>query len=101
MSYVVEIAPYDPIWPASFAQLGRELRAGLGTTALRIGHIGIFLCVEPVVRRNSSRSYSETINAHTQKRRGAMRPSNISWPTSTERIATAIRMRKARSSGRS
>jgi GrpB-like predicted nucleotidyltransferase (UPF0157 family) len=40
MSYVVEIAPYDPIWPARFAQLGRELRAGLGTTALRIDHIG-------------------------------------------------------------
>jgi GrpB-like predicted nucleotidyltransferase (UPF0157 family) len=40
MSYVVEIAQYDPIWPARFAQLVGELRDALGTTALRIGHIG-------------------------------------------------------------
>src|SRR5262245_9328770 len=40
MSYVIEIVPYDPIWPTRFAQLGGELRAALGTTALRIDHIG-------------------------------------------------------------
>ena len=40
MSYVIEIVPYDPIWPARFAQLGGELRAALGTTVLRIDHIG-------------------------------------------------------------
>ena len=40
MSYVVEIAPYDTIWPARFGQLGGELRAALGTNALRIDHIG-------------------------------------------------------------
>lgn len=40
MSYVIEIVPYDPIWPARFAQLGGELSAALGTTALRIDHIG-------------------------------------------------------------
>jgi len=40
MPYVVEIVPYDAIWPARFAQLGSELRAALGTTALRIDHIG-------------------------------------------------------------
>jgi hypothetical protein len=41
MSYVVEIAPYDPIWPARFEQLGSELRAALGMTALRIDHSSI------------------------------------------------------------
>jgi GrpB-like predicted nucleotidyltransferase (UPF0157 family) len=36
----VEIVAYDPSWPARFAELGRELRAGLGEVALRIDHIG-------------------------------------------------------------
>jgi GrpB-like predicted nucleotidyltransferase (UPF0157 family) len=36
----VEVVPYDPAWPARFAELGRELRAGLGAVALRIDHIG-------------------------------------------------------------
>jgi GrpB-like predicted nucleotidyltransferase (UPF0157 family) len=36
----IEVAAYDPAWPARFAELGRELRAGLGPVALRIDHIG-------------------------------------------------------------
>ena len=36
----VEIVPYDPAWPEQFAELGRELRAGLGDIALRIDHVG-------------------------------------------------------------
>jgi GrpB-like predicted nucleotidyltransferase (UPF0157 family) len=36
----IEIMAYDPAWPARFAELGRELRAGLGEVALRIDHIG-------------------------------------------------------------
>jgi GrpB-like predicted nucleotidyltransferase (UPF0157 family) len=36
----IEIVPYDPAWPELFAQLGRELRGGLGEVALRIDHIG-------------------------------------------------------------
>jgi len=36
----VEIVAYDPAWPAQFAEVGRELRAGLGEVALRIDHIG-------------------------------------------------------------
>jgi GrpB-like predicted nucleotidyltransferase (UPF0157 family) len=36
----VEIVAYDPAWPARFAEVGRELRAGLGEVALRIDHIG-------------------------------------------------------------
>ncbi|HEV8648038.1 MAG TPA: GrpB family protein [Actinomycetes bacterium] len=36
----IEIVSYDPAWPGLFAELGRELRAGLGEVALRIDHIG-------------------------------------------------------------
>jgi GrpB-like predicted nucleotidyltransferase (UPF0157 family) len=36
----VEIVAYDPAWAARFAELGQELRAGLGEVALRIDHIG-------------------------------------------------------------
>lgn len=36
----IEVAAYDPAWPVRFAELGRELRAGLGEIALRIDHIG-------------------------------------------------------------
>ena len=36
----VEIVLYDPAWPEQFAELGRELRAGLGDIALRIDHVG-------------------------------------------------------------
>lgn len=36
----IEVAAYDPAWPTRFAELGRELRAGLGAVALRIDHIG-------------------------------------------------------------
>ena len=31
---------YDPAWPVRFAELGHELRAGLGEVALRIDHVG-------------------------------------------------------------
>ena len=34
------VADYDPDWPLRFAQLGSQLRRALGTTALRIDHIG-------------------------------------------------------------
>jgi GrpB-like predicted nucleotidyltransferase (UPF0157 family) len=34
------VAAHDPAWPVRFAELGRELRAGLGAVALRIDHIG-------------------------------------------------------------
>jgi GrpB-like predicted nucleotidyltransferase (UPF0157 family) len=36
----IEVVAYDPVWPTRFAELGRELRAGLGAVALRIDHIG-------------------------------------------------------------
>ena len=40
MSARIEIVPYDPEWPRLFAQLAERLRDALGTTALRIDHIG-------------------------------------------------------------
>jgi GrpB-like predicted nucleotidyltransferase (UPF0157 family) len=36
----IELAAYDPAWPTRFAELGRDLRAGLDAVALRIDHIG-------------------------------------------------------------
>jgi hypothetical protein len=99
MSYVVEIASYDQIWPARFVQMGGELRDALGKRRGR--REGIFTCAAPAVGRNDSRSCSETTCAHTRRRHGAMRPSNISWPPDTKKIGTAIRTRKLLSSGRS
>lgn len=40
MAVPIEIFPYDPSWPALFAQLGATLRHALGDVALRIDHIG-------------------------------------------------------------
>jgi GrpB-like predicted nucleotidyltransferase (UPF0157 family) len=36
----VEIRPYDPGWPDAFATIGGRLRAVLGSSAIRIDHIG-------------------------------------------------------------
>jgi GrpB-like predicted nucleotidyltransferase (UPF0157 family) len=36
----IEIVAYDPAWPARFAEVGPDLRAGLDEVALRIDHIG-------------------------------------------------------------
>ena len=36
----VWIVPYDPAWPHLFARLGGDLRAALGSVAMRIDHIG-------------------------------------------------------------
>ena len=40
MEHPIEVADYDPAWPTRFAELGHDLRAGLGAVALRIDHIG-------------------------------------------------------------
>ena len=36
----VRVVPYDPAWPHLFARLGGDLRAALGSVAVRIDHIG-------------------------------------------------------------
>jgi len=36
----IEIVDYDTRWPGEFGGLGRELRAAIGGTAVRIDHIG-------------------------------------------------------------
>ena len=68
MSYVVEIAPYDPIWPARFGQLGGELRAALGTNALRIDHIGSTsipgLTAKPIIDNQISVAAFEPLDAY-------------------------------------
>lgn len=40
MSDPVVVVPYDAEWPHLFAELGGRLRGALGSTALRIDHIG-------------------------------------------------------------
>jgi GrpB-like predicted nucleotidyltransferase (UPF0157 family) len=37
---MLEIVPYNPIWPAEFETIAAALRSGLGDLALRIDHIG-------------------------------------------------------------
>jgi GrpB-like predicted nucleotidyltransferase (UPF0157 family) len=68
MSYVVEIVPYDPIWPARFAQLSSELRATLGTTALRIDQIGSTsitgLAAKPIIDVQISIAAFEPLDAY-------------------------------------
>ena len=36
----IVIVPYNPEWPVLFGKLSADLRAALGTVALRIDHIG-------------------------------------------------------------
>ena len=36
----VEIVPYDPAWSTRFAEYREQLRAALGSVALRIDHVG-------------------------------------------------------------
>jgi GrpB-like predicted nucleotidyltransferase (UPF0157 family) len=68
MAYIVEIVPYDPTWPARFAQLGSELRAALGMTALRIDHIGSTaisgLAAKPIIDIQISVAAFEPLDAY-------------------------------------
>jgi GrpB-like predicted nucleotidyltransferase (UPF0157 family) len=68
MAYIVEIVQYDPIWPARFAQLGSELRAAMGTTALRIDHIGSTaipgLAAKPIIDIQISVAAFEPLDAY-------------------------------------
>src|SRR6266508_2094738 len=68
MSYVVEIVLYEPIWPTRFEQLGSELRDALGTTALRIDHIGSTavpgLAAKPIIDIQISVAAFEPLDAY-------------------------------------
>jgi GrpB-like predicted nucleotidyltransferase (UPF0157 family) len=68
--YPVEIVAYDPAWPARFAELGRELRAGLGEVALRIDHIGSTavpgLAAKPIIDIQISVADLEPLAAYRQ-----------------------------------
>jgi len=49
----IVIVPYDPAWPGIFARLRDEIVAVLGTTALRVEHVGstsvLGLAAKPVI----------------------------------------------------
>jgi GrpB-like predicted nucleotidyltransferase (UPF0157 family) len=65
-----EIVAYDPAWPARFAELGRELRNGLGEVALRIDHIGSTsvpgLAAKPIIDIQISVADFEPLAAYRQ-----------------------------------
>lgn len=64
----VEIQPYDPAWPLLFGALGRQLRAALGVTAIRIDHIGSTavpgLAAKPIVDVQISVAALEPVDAY-------------------------------------
>ena len=66
----VELLAYDPAWPARFAELSRELRAGLGEVALRIDHIGSTavpgLAAKPIIDIQISVADFEPLEAFKQ-----------------------------------
>jgi GrpB-like predicted nucleotidyltransferase (UPF0157 family) len=66
----IQILAYDPAWPARFAELGRELRAGLGEVALRIDHIGSTagpgLAAKPIIDIQISVADLEPLTAYRQ-----------------------------------
>ena len=68
--YPIQIVAYDPAWPARFAELGRELRAGLGEVALRIDHIGSTavpgLAAKPIIDLQISVATFEPLAAYRQ-----------------------------------
>jgi GrpB-like predicted nucleotidyltransferase (UPF0157 family) len=66
----IEVVAYDPAWPERFAELGRELRAGLGEVALRIDHIGATsvagLAAKPIIDIQVSVADFEPLEAFKQ-----------------------------------
>jgi GrpB-like predicted nucleotidyltransferase (UPF0157 family) len=66
----IEVVAYDPAWPERFAELGRELRGGLGEVALRIDHIGSTsvpgLAAKPVIDVQVSVAALEPLEAFKQ-----------------------------------
>ena len=61
------VREYDPAWPELFAALGRELRAGLGSAALRIDHVGSTavsgLAAKPIIDAQISVASFEPLSA--------------------------------------
>src|SRR5919199_5049921 len=64
----VRIVPYDPAWPHLFARLGGDLRAALGSVAVRIDHIGSTavpgLVAKPVIDMQISVAAFEPLTAY-------------------------------------
>jgi GrpB-like predicted nucleotidyltransferase (UPF0157 family) len=61
------VVAYDPAWPELFAAVGRDLRAALGSTAIRIDHIGSTavpgLAAKPIVDVQVSVASFEPLSA--------------------------------------
>ncbi len=90
----VRIVPYDPQWPALFSALGARLRDALGTTALRIDHIGSTavpeLAAKPIIDVQISVAAFEPLDAFRvpiESLGFAFRPSN---PDKTKRYFREI-----------
>lgn len=64
----VIIVPYQPEWPARFAELGAALRQALGETALRVDHIGSTsipgLAAKPIIDVQISVASFEPLDAY-------------------------------------
>jgi GrpB-like predicted nucleotidyltransferase (UPF0157 family) len=61
------VIDYDPAWPELFAAPGRELRAALGSAAMRIDHVGSTavpdLAAKPIIDAQISVASFEPLNA--------------------------------------
>jgi GrpB-like predicted nucleotidyltransferase (UPF0157 family) len=61
------VIDYDPVWPELFAALGGDLRAGLGSAALRIDHVGstavVGLAAKPIIDVQISVTSFEPLSA--------------------------------------
>ena len=73
------VVPYDPAWPEIFAALGQTLRDRLGSTALRIDHIGSTsvpgLAAKPIIDVQVSVASLEPVDAY----RGAIEGAGFIW----------------------
>ena len=68
MSAPIVVVPYDPGWPALFADVGSRLRQALGDVALRIDHVGSTsvpgLAAKPVIDIQISVSAFDPLDAY-------------------------------------
>jgi GrpB-like predicted nucleotidyltransferase (UPF0157 family) len=99
----IEVVAHDPAWTARFAELGRDLRAGLGDVALRIDHIGSTsvsgLAAKPIIDIQMSVAAFEPLEAfkHPLERLGTCTaptiPSGSSGTSGSPRPSTHPRAR--------
>jgi GrpB-like predicted nucleotidyltransferase (UPF0157 family) len=73
------VVPYDPAWPTIFGAIGARLRQELGSTALRIDHIGSMavpgLDAKPIVDIQISVASLEPVHSY----RPALERAGFTW----------------------